>query len=75
MTKQDLASALKRMYENNLEDGPTMIRLFGIKYSEELKNCNASNKEIIEISGIDKGTSYQAEISKGIKLAKYVQLK
>ena len=75
MTKQDLALALKNMYESNLNDGPTMIRLFGIKYAEELKKCEASNKEIIEISRIDKGPSYQAEISKGIKLAKYVTLK
>ena len=49
MTKQNLATELKKMYENALKrDSTTMIRLFGIKY---------------------------AEISKGIRLARYVKIK
>jgi len=74
MTKIDLGLKLKEMYENaKKNDGSTMIRLFGIKYANELKNCNASMTEIAKISEI--GESYHAEISKGIRLAQYVVLK
>jgi 5-methylcytosine-specific restriction protein B len=50
-----------------------MIRLFGIKYSEELKSCTCSMSEIAELAEI--GINYHAEISKGIRLAKYVKIK
>jgi len=74
MTKQDLASELKSMYENAPKgDSTTMIRLFGIKYSEDLKNCTCSMSEIAELAEI--GVNYHAEISKGIRLAKYVRIK
>ena len=74
MTKQDLSTELKSMYENAQKgDGTTMIRLFGIKYAEELKECGVSMTEIATLSGV--GASYHAEISKGIRLAKYVKLK
>lgn len=75
MTKQDLAMELKRMCEENKKDEPTMIRLFGIKYASEIKACDASYKDYIELSGIDRGISYQAEIGKGVQLAKYVRIK
>ncbi len=74
MKKVDLASELKKMYNNAPKgDKTTMIRLFGIKYSEDLKNCTCSMSEIAELSEI--GVNYHAEISKGIKLAKYVKIK
>jgi hypothetical protein len=74
MTKQDLATELKKMYENALKgDSTTMIRLFGIKYSEELKSCTCSMSEIAELAKI--GISYHAEISKGIRVARYVKIK
>jgi len=74
MTKQDLATELKKMYENAPQgDSTTMIRLFGIKYSEELKSCTCSMSEIAELAEI--GINYHAEISKGIRLAKYVKIK
>ncbi len=74
MTKQDLANELKEMYENAQKgDSTTMIRLFGIKYSEDLKNCTCSMSEIAELAEI--GVNYHAEISKGIRLAKYVKIK
>jgi len=75
MTKQDLALKLRKMCDANKADEPTMIRLFGIKYADEIKNCKASYKDYIELSGIDRGISYQAEIGKGVQLAKYVKLK
>ena len=74
MTKYDLASELKRMYENASKgDSTTMIRLFGIKYSEDLKNYTCSMSEIAELAEI--GVNYHAKISKGIRLAKYVKIK
>jgi len=74
LTKQDLATELKKMYTNAPKgDGTTMIRLFGIKYAEELKECDASMTEIATLSKI--AASYHAEISKGIRLAKYVEVK
>ena len=74
MTKQDLASELKNMYESAPKgDSTTMIRLFGIKYATELKNCESSMSEIAKLSEV--GVNYHAEISKGIRLAKYVKLK
>jgi hypothetical protein len=75
MTKQDLALKLRKMCDANKDDEPTMIRLFGIKYADEIRNCKASYKDYIELSGIDRGISYQAEIGKGVQLAKYVKLK
>ena len=74
MTKHNLASELKIMYENAPKgDSTTMIRLFGIKYSEDLKNCTCSMSKIAELAEI--GVNYHAEISKGIRLAKYVKMK
>ncbi len=52
-----------------------MIRLIGIRYADEIKHCKASYKDYIELSGIDRGMSYQAVIGKGVQLAKYVKLK
>ena len=75
MTKQDLALKLRKMCDANKDDEPTMIRLFGIKYADEIKNCKASCNDYIKLSGIDRGISYQAEIGKGVQLAKYVKLK
>ena len=54
-------------------DSTTMIRLFGIQYADELKSITASMSEIAELAEI--GINYHAEISKGIRLAKYVSLK
>jgi len=74
MTKQELSSMLKDMYSNAPKgDGTTMIRLFGIEYSTELQNCSCSMSEIAELAEI--GVNYHAEISKGIRLVKYVKLK
>ena len=73
MTKYELGSALKQMCADNPSECPTMIRLFGIKYANQLQQCSSSKKEIIEIAGLQ--TSYQVEIGKGISLAKYVVLK
>jgi hypothetical protein len=74
MTKQDLAQKLKDMYFNAPQgEKVSMIHLFGIKYSEEIKECEASTKEIAKAAGINE--SYGTEISKGVKLGHYVNIK
>ena len=74
MTKQDLAQKLNEMYYNAPQgEKVSMIHLFGIKYSEELKECSASTKEIASAADINE--SYGTEISKGIKLGHYVDVK
>ena len=47
----------------------TMIHLFGIKHSEELREVGVS--EVIKESGIH--STYTTELGKGIKLARYVK--
>jgi len=74
MTKQDLGLKLKEMYENAPKgEKVTMIHLFGIKYSEEMKDSEASFQDIAITAGI--GKSYGTEIAKGSKLAEYVTIK
>ena len=73
MTASELEAKLKEMYDNaSQNESTTMIRLFGIKYANELKKCGAPMTQIAKNSV---GNSYHAEISKGIRLAKYVQVK
>ncbi|EMS33587.1 hypothetical protein C943_04466 [Mariniradius saccharolyticus AK6] len=60
---------------NNAQKGEAvaMIHLFGIKYAKQIHEGKYSIKDIIDISGIHK--SFSTELSKGIKLAKYVSFK
>jgi hypothetical protein len=72
MTTEELIAKLSEMHENALpRDSTTMIRLFGIKYANELKDCG---DPITEIARRSVGKSYHAEISKGIRLARYVKV-
>ncbi len=71
-TAEQLGKILFDMYDNApRKEQVTMIHLFGIKYSEEIKN--AGIKEIVDASGIY--STYKSEVSKGVKLAKYVKEK
>lgn len=47
-----------------------MIHLFGIKYGQIIRNNRYTPKEILKY--VEMPESYQVEINKGIKLAKYV---
>ncbi len=49
-----------------------MIHLFGIKYADEIKESGIAPKEIAKDADINE--SYGTEISKGMKLKKYVQI-
>ncbi len=71
MTPEELANVLSDMHQNALHgEKPTMIRLFGIKYADEIRDCGASVAKIVRLSTV--GDSYNAEVSKGIQLARYV---
>lgn len=74
MLINDLGIELKRMYENAPSgEAVVHIHLFGIIYGQEIKNEEYNPREIIKISGIKE--SYITELSKGIKLSRFVQLK
>lgn len=71
MTVQELGAKLQEMHANALPgDHVTMIYLFGIKYAEQIKKNTHSKRDIADAAGIQQ--SYATEISKGVKLAKYV---
>ena len=71
MTTKELGRELREMYLNAPKgDAVAMIHLFGIKYADEISNFENAKNEIIQVSGISQ--SYITELSKGIKLAKYV---
>lgn len=71
MDLYDLGKKLHEMY-SNAEDGEAvaMIHLFAIKYANEIKASGESMKAIAKAADIRE--SYGTEISKGVKLAKFV---
>lgn len=74
MSAYDLGKILNDMYENApSKEQTTMIHLFGIKYAKEIRDNNITPREILVYAKLPE--SYQVEINKGIKLAKYVVLK
>lgn len=71
MTENELGKILREMYDNAPKGYQVAnIHLFGVKYAEVILDNNIKATDIISISGL-KG-SYSAEVSKGIKLARYV---
>lgn len=71
MDLQELGSILNTMYFDS-EDGEAvaMIHLFGIKYAKEIVESGESKTAIAKAAGIP--DSYSTEISKGVKLSKFV---
>ncbi|RAZ81115.1 hypothetical protein [Planococcus halotolerans] len=66
-----LGDILSEMYKSAPEGYKvTYIHLFGIKYGEEIKRNNLSVKGILAHSKVK--PSFATEVSKGIKLSKYV---
>ncbi len=47
-----------------------MIHLFGIKFADAIRENGYNAREIIESAGMRE--SYQTELCKGMKIAKYV---
>ena len=73
-TIEELNSKLKDKYDNATEkEQEANIHLFGIKYGEVIKKHNYKATQIIRAAGIKK--SFSAELSKGIKLSKFVNIK
>jgi DNA ligase len=74
ITVEKLAERLKTQYEESPKNEQVVnIHLFGIKYGEIIKKYNYSASKIIELADLNK--SYKTELSKGIKLSKFVKLK
>lgn len=74
MSEAELGRILKSMYENAAKnDALTQIHLFGIKYANEINHNNYKATDITKASGIK--SSFATEVSKGMRLAKYVELK
>lgn len=75
MTFLELGKILEFMYYNSKKEkeSTTAVRLFGVKYATEIKNCKQSVETITISAGLSK--NYAVEISKGIKLSKYVKCK
>lgn len=74
MEKSELIEKLNKMYLNAPDnDSTTMIRLFGIIYSDVILENKIPVTEIANESIVK--NSYHAEISKGVRLAKYVNVK
>lgn len=69
MDAPKLGKLLRESYQNAAKgEKVTMIHLFGIKYSKEIKLCGVS--EVIKEAGIF--STYSTELGKGIKLARHV---
>ncbi len=74
MTVNELANILSEMYDKAINgEQVAMIHLFGIKYADIIRNNRYTPKEILKSANMQE--SYQVEINKGIKLAKYVVAK
>ena len=74
MEPQELADILSHWYRHAPEgDSTTMIRLFGIVYVDEIGKCGATVSEIVRLSDIS--DKYNAEVSKGMRLARYVTVR
>ena len=71
MTIYELGKELKKMY-NNAPTGYQVanIHFFGVVYAEIINENNYRISEIVDAAGINK--SYTTEVSKGIKLSRYV---
>ena len=71
MNANELGAILKEMYSNAPEDETVaMIHLFGVKYASEIEAADCSRKDIAVAAEINE--SYGTEISKGVRLARYV---
>lgn len=74
MTIKELGELLFNMYSKAPKgEQVAHIHLFGVKYGEMIMKNHLSIKEIIAESGIK--SSYHTELSKGVKLSKYVYSK
>jgi hypothetical protein len=70
-TSRELGTLLLKRYNvAPKKEKVTSVHLFGIEYPDEILRVGI--REVIEESGIP--STYRTELSKGVKLAKYVTL-
>ena len=75
MTPRELADTLSQMHHNAAEGNKSVaVHLFGIRYADEIRDCGASVTEIVSLSALRR-TTLDREVSKGMKLSKYVTLR
>ena len=60
-------------FESKEDEAVVMIHLFGIRYASEIRESGESMNAIAVAAGIQE--SYGTEISKGVKLSKFVNIK
>ncbi|OZB38290.1 hypothetical protein MRO13_05495 [Vibrio metschnikovii] len=73
MDKYKLGQVLSEMYENAKHgESVAMIHLFGIKYADEIRKAETTATELANLAKIS--PAYATEISKGMKLSKYVKV-
>lgn len=72
ISKKLLGQKLRDMYDFT-DNKALIVHLFGIKYAEIIRANGYNAREIIETAGL--GYGYQSELQKGMKLAKYVEIK
>lgn len=71
MTENELGRILKEMYDNAPQGYHVAnIHLFGVKYASIILENNFKIRDVIRASGLNE--SYATELSKGIKLSRYV---
>ena len=71
MTPQELANILSQMYHNAPDNEiTTAVHLFGIRYADEIHQCGVPVTQLVGLSSIP--ASYEVEVSKGVRLARYV---
>jgi len=74
MEKLQMAEELKKvMASAPRKEAACYIHLFGIQYGEEITEKGYTAKELVNLAELPYG--YQSELSKGIRLSKYVEMK
>ena len=71
MNLDELGLTLRKMYDeapNGLKT--TSIHFFGVKFASEIRDGGFTPREIVGTAGMK--PSYQTEVSKGMRLSKYV---
>jgi hypothetical protein len=71
MTENELGRILKEMYDNAPAGYKVAnIHLFGVEYASIILQNNFKSIDIVRVSGLN--LSYATEVSKGVKLSRYV---
>jgi len=73
MTINELGNKLRKMYDTKGANKTTMIHLFGVIYSNEIREAGIKPIEIVKVAQMHE--SYQTEVNKGMNLSEYVVLK